>query len=103
MPSSFPGLADIAIHPPARLRLRAAAVDVQAVRHQRRRLHQPGRALGDRGRRPRADGAAGAPGRGRPESQGTNRQSLPKTGPKPRRCHHHRGIHGIVPKRRCYH
>jgi hypothetical protein len=78
-------------------------MDLQTIRRERRRLHQPRRTVRNRGGGARADGAARPPGRGRPQGPRTDRSSLPEAGPEPGRRHHYRGVHGIVPQRRCDH
>lgn len=60
-----------ALHSAPWLHLRETALDIQAVRHKWRRLHNARRARGDRGGHPRADGQTGASGEGHGEVRAT--------------------------------
>ena len=95
----FAGPAGDAVDAAARQHLREAALDVQAVRHQRGRLHQPGRARRGGHGRARADGPQ-APRDGGAAGTRAARQGLPEARPQSGRRHHHRGVHGELPQGR---
>lgn len=67
-------------------------MDVQVVRHKRRRLHHQGRARRSGNSGARADGQTASRGRGE-EGEGTAGQGLQEVRPEPGRSNNDRGIY----------
>lgn len=91
------GFAGDAVDAAPRQHIREAQVDLQAVRHKRRRLHKPGRAWRADKRGARPHGTQEPRGRGT-RAAGSARQGLQEARPQPGRRHHHRGVHGELPQ-----